>query len=111
MSKGLLLDVTPGGVEHRAHVEDDGETLITSEFQSTAAEKHILDDCQRMRGLAHRRGTAFQFAGRIPLVLHQLWKREFQRDGYIKTMTWGSFLAMKLNSRDYANLRVQDKKL
>jgi hypothetical protein len=110
-TKGLLLDVTPGGVEHRAHVQDDGDTLITSEFQSTRVESHILDDCQRLRGLSHRKGTAFQFAGRVPLVLHQQWKKEFRTQGYANTMTWPAFLAMKLNSRDFSNLRVQDKKL
>lgn len=109
MSK-RLLDVSPTGVQHYVEVEDDGDTLVTIEHTPTVIEDEILDSCAVARSLHQKKGAAFQFAARIPVNTHQQWKREFVRDGYVKTMTWAEFEVMKLNNRDNCNLRTGYKR-
>ena len=103
MGKRLLLDRSPTGVEHYVHVDPDGFTY--EEHTPTHIESQILDDCARMRSLAQNNNSAFKLAARIPINTHAGWKKEW-REKYSDTWTWQTYLAMKLNSRDYENLRV-----
>ncbi len=108
MGKLIQLDVSPNGIQHSVEVDENGFGYF--EHQTTADEQIILDDCARLRGLAQRKGSAFQFAGKIPLVTHALWKKEW-REKHRETFTWPTFLAMKMNNRDYGKLKVLDGKL
>ncbi len=108
MGKRILLDVSPTGVQHYAEVDEDGFTY--QEHQSNAVEQSILDECQKLRGLAQNRQSNFRFAGKVPLVTHQLWKKEW-REKYSDTYTWQTFLAMKMNNRDNKKLNVLEQSL
>jgi hypothetical protein len=58
--------------------------------------------------LQQRKGSAFQFAGKVPLLTHQQWKQEW-RTKYSDVVTWPTFLAQKMNSRDYSKLNIGGK--
>ena len=105
MGQKFLLDVAPTGVQHRIEIDHDGDTLTTIEHTPTRIESEILDDCARLRGLAQRKGTAFQHAAQIPINTYNAWRKEW-RENYADTYTWATFETMKLNSRDNANLRT-----
>lgn len=105
MSKRILLGHSPTGVTHTAHIEGDGDELIVSEFTPTRIEHEILDDCARLRSMTQNRGRAFRLAAKVPIQQHTRWKQEWRRTAS-DTYTWPTFLAMKLNSSDYKNLRI-----
>ncbi len=105
MSKGILLDVSPTGVQHYAHVDPDGEVLTLVEHTPSSVEQTILDDCARKRSLVQRRGAQLQHAASVPINTHAAWKREW-REHFSDVYTWQTFLVMKLNSRDNCNLRT-----
>lgn len=108
MGKRILLDVSPTGVKHEVEVDEDGFTY--NEHQSNAVESVILDECARLRGLAQNRRSNFKFAGKIPLVTHALWKKEW-RETASDSMTWPTFLAIKMNNRDNSKLNILDQSL
>lgn len=104
MSKRLLLDVSPSGIEHSVEVDNDGDSITLIEHQPTLVEQQILDENQRLRSL-HQRKSNFQHAARIPLLTWEMWRKEWAA-GPCKTMTWQQFEVMKLNSRDNHKLRT-----
>lgn len=104
-----LLDVSPTGVQHYAEVDGDGDELTLIEYTPTEVEDEILESCDQMRSL-HQNGRAqLQHAARIPTNTYQQWKREYRESGAWKTLTWGQFEVMKLNSRDNCRLRTGRK--
>ena len=108
MGKRLLLEVSPTGVQHFVEVDEDGFTY--QEHQSNDVERGIIDECQKLRGLHQNRQSNFRLAAKIPLVTHQLWKKEW-REKYSDTWTWQTFLAMKINSGEYSKLDILEKSL
>ena len=111
MSKKLLLDVAPTGVEHYAIVENDGDTLVTVEHTPTRIESEILDSCAQMRSLHQRSGSGLQHAARIPINTYEQWRKEWheeRRRG--SSITWQQFEVAKLNSRDNSRLRTGFKR-
>ena len=107
MGKIVLLDQSPTGVNHLAEVDDKGITF--AEHTPTVVEQQILDDCAKKRGLVQRKGSAFQHAGQIPINTHAAWKREW-REHFSDRVSWPTFLAQKMNSRDYGRLRTDEGK-
>lgn len=99
----ILLDVSPTGVQHYAHVSDD--ELITEEFTPTSIEKLILDSTAELRnhGVQSRK-SMFRHAARIPINTFYIWKKKYRTEGYDKTMTWGEFEIMMLNSSSNTKL-------
>ena len=111
MSKKLLLDVAPTGVEHYAIVEDDGNTLVTVEHTPTRIESEILDTCAQMRSLHQRPGARLQHAARIPINTYEQWRKEWHAERMRgSSITWQQFEVAKLNNRDYENLRTGYKR-
>lgn len=106
MGNKLLLDISPTGVQHS--IESDENGFYTVEHTPTVVEDEILDECSRLRSLHQRKGT-FQLAAKVPILTHEMWKQEWHTK-YRETWTWPTFLAMKLNSREYQNLRVGHKR-
>lgn len=104
MGQKLLLDVAPTGVQHSVEIDHDGGGFYAVEHTPSWVENKILDDCARLRSL-HQRRSAFQHAAQIPINTYYQWKREW-RERYSQVFTWSTFEIMKLNSRDYANLRT-----
>ena len=109
VSKRFLLQVSPTGVIHEAHINADGNELIVSEHTPTRIENEILDHCHKLRGLVQNRRSSFQHAATIPIQQHTRWKQEW-RAKYAQVMTWQTFLASKLNSRDFEYLRTGHKR-
>lgn len=108
MGKRILLDVSPTGVEHHVDVDEDGFTYI--EHTPTWVDNEILDNCSKLRGLHQNSRSAFKFAGQVPINTHAAWKKEW-REKYSDTVTWPTFLAQKMNSRDNSKLNILDIKL
>ena len=104
MGKKLLHEISPTGVHHHIEIDSDGNGFTSVEFTPDSVERHILDDCARMRDLHQNKGSAFKLAARVPIGLHAIWKKEW-RTKYRDTWTWPTFIAMKLNSSDFKNLR------
>lgn len=104
----FLLDISPTGVHHRAHISHDGDELILEEYTPTLIENEILDSCARLRSL-HQTGRHFQHAARIPINTYHAWKKEW-REKFSDKFTWQTFEAMKLNNRDNCNLRTGFKR-
>ncbi len=110
MSKKLLLDVSPTGVEHYAQIEDDGDTLLTVEHTPTRIENEILDSCAQLRGLHQKRG-GLQHAARIPINTYNQWRKEWEAERRRGSqITWPQFEVAKLNSRDFGRLRTGFKR-
>ena len=109
MSKRLLLDVSPTGVQHSIEIDHDGDSFTAIEFTPTHVEDEILDECAKLRGLAQTKGRAFQLAAKIPFNTYIAWKKEW-REKYVDTWTWPTFEAMKLNNRDYGKMRAGYKR-
>lgn len=106
----ILLDVSPTGVQHYAHVSDD--ELITEEFTPTSVENIILDSNAELRNHHFvNKKAAFRHAARIPINTYMIWKKKFRDEGYWKTMKWGEFEIMMLNSSDHSKLLTGVKSL
>ena len=103
MGQRFQLETSVTGVQHSVDVDENGFTYI--EHTPTSVEDIILDECAKLRALRQRKTGAFQLAAKVPINTHAQWKKEW-REKYKDTWTWQTFLAMKLNSREYENLRV-----
>jgi len=91
--------------ESRIHFE--GEKLITEEVQDV---EPVLDRAQQLRGLSQNSRAQTRMVASIPLVVYHNWKKEW-RASHHSNWTWQTFLAMKINSRDYSKLRTSDMKV
>lgn len=107
--QSFLLDVSPTGVQHKAHISADGDELILEEYTPTAVEKEILDSCAAMRSVAQTKGRGMQLAARTPINTWMAWRKEW-REKYSKDWSWATFESMKLNSREYSNFRTGYKR-
>lgn len=106
MGQKLLLDLSPTGVQHSIESDEDG--FFAVEHTPTIVENEILDECAKLRGLHQKQHGAFRLAAKVPILTHEMWKQEWHK---VKDKwTWPTFLAMKLNSREFANLRVGHKR-
>ena len=105
MSKRLLHELAPTGVQHWIELDADGGGFTAVEFTPTEIETHILDDCARMRDLHQRKSSNLRLAARVPIGLHAIWKKEWMQN-HRGDCTWQQFLAMKINSSDFKNLRT-----
>ena len=103
MAREFLLDVSPTGVQHSVAFEDD--YLYTVEHTPDVVEQEIVDSCSRLRGLHQRSKSNFRFAGRVPINTYTAWKKEW-KEKYHKQVTWPTFLAQKMNSREYSKLNI-----
>lgn len=109
MGKKFLLDVSETGVQHSIEIDNDGDGFTAIEFTPTRIENEILDSCATLRGLHQNKASSFKHAARIPINTYNMWKEEWRKH-YSQTYTWQQFEAMKLNSRDFENLRTGHKR-
>jgi len=106
MGHKQLLDVSPAGILH--YVESDENGFHSIEHTPTVVEEEILDECAKLRGLHQDTGKGFKLAAKVPLLTHQQWKQEWRK--VADKWAWPTFLAMKLNSNEFQNLRVGHKR-
>ena len=104
----ILLDKSSTGVEHYVHVGD--REIVLEEFAPTSVDQIILDEAHRLRNTEQRKGAALRHAATVPINLYQGWRKEWRRK-YSDKWEWRTYLAMKLNSPDYAYLRTGVKRL
>lgn len=107
--KSFVLDVSPTGVYHKAHIANDGSEMVIEEYTPTSVENQILDECARLRSLHQTTGRGMKLAAKIPSNTHAAWKKEW-REKYSQVYTWSTFIAMKLNSRENEKFRVGHKR-
>lgn len=105
MAKRLLHELAPTGIQHWIEIDSDGDGFTSVEFTPDEVETHILDDCARMRDLNQNKASNFRLAARVPFGMHTIWRKEWM-EKHRDTWTWQTFLAMKINSSDFKNLRT-----
>ena len=106
MGKLFHLENSPTGVQHYVDVDEDGFTYV--EHTPTLVDDAIIDECSKLRALHQNKASNFHFAGKIPINLHTAWKKEWRETARDK-MTWPTFLAIKMNNRDFSKLNVGGK--
>lgn len=109
MGRILRLGNSVTGVQHSVEIDHDGDGFTLVEFTPDSVEREILDDCSRLRSLHQNSRATFKHAGKVPIGLHAIWRKEW-REHYSDTWTWQTFLAQKLNSREFQNLRTGYKR-
>ena len=108
MGKRILLDKAETGVEHYVDIDSDGNGFTTVEYTPGHVEQTILDSCHAVRDLRQSGKSKMRLAARVPIGVHALWRKEWE-EKYQDTWSWMTFKVMKLNSRDYENLRTGGK--
>lgn len=103
----LVHEIDSAGIE--TTIDYDGSSLEVKQHVATRYDQNVLDKCKEVRSI-HQVGRHYRWAAETPLLLNKKWQREFVEKGYDKTMKWGEFKAMKLNSREYQNLRCGYKR-
>ena len=101
-------NVTPGGVSSELILEHD--QVVLREHQHV---KPILDENARMRSQVQF-GTkigGMKLAARVPAITYAAWRREYRETAHKHGITWNTFRAIKLNSRDFSEFRVDPGKL
>jgi hypothetical protein len=98
-----------GIIQNVISVNDD--ELITRDIMAGHHVQAILDSNKRVRNdNAYNKKAQGRLAARIPLPVYHMWSKEWKasRSQY---MTWQTFLAAKINSRDYSYLKTQPGKI
>jgi hypothetical protein len=108
VGKRIRLENSPTGVQHSIDIDPDGNGFTSIEYTPGHVEKEILDSCHAIRDLRQPKTASLRFAARTPIGLHQIWRKEWE-EKYRDTWTWMTFKVMKLNSRDFENLRTGGK--
>lgn len=108
MGKRILLEKSETGVEHYVDIDSDGEGFTAIEYTPGHVEQSILDSCHAVRDLRQSSKASLRFAARTPIGLNALWRKEWE-EKYQDKFTWMTFKVMKLNSREYENLRTGGK--
>lgn len=88
-------------------IHQDSEHLVTEEVQDVTP---VLDRNQELRSQSHNKKAHMKPVASIPLVVYHNWKKEW-KSIYRQHWTWQTYLAMKINSRDFSKLRTSDLRL
>lgn len=104
----FLLDRSPTGVEHFAHVSDD--ELILEEHTPSSVDAAVVDECARLRSLTPNKKAQMRHAGQIPINLYTKWRQEWMAK-FRDVWTWKTWLIMKMNSAEFKNLRTGVRRL
>lgn len=91
----------------KTFVDVHGNELFIKRTQDV---QPILDANQRLITLEQNKKLDFRLAARIPKLTYYEWKREWN-EKYSDDWEWSTFLAMRLNSRDYTKFRTEDMRI
>lgn len=98
-----------GVIQNHIHVNDD--ELITRDVMPAHHVQSILDlNAATRNDKLYNRKAEGRLAARIPIPTWTEWRREWMNTRR-QYCTWQTFLAAKINSRDYSYLRAQDQKI
>lgn len=92
---------------NRSRVWVDGNQVISQDLMSARNVQSILDTNAERRAMGPNRKAHGRLVASVPNVIHNEWKKEW-REKYADKWEWMTFVAMKLNSRDYSYLRTTD---
>lgn len=82
--------------------------IVTKDYQDV---QPILDNNARLRAQnGNRQGRNGTWVADIPITLLWEWKKDWRRNHSDK-WEWKTFLAQKINSRDYLKLRVTEGRI
>jgi hypothetical protein len=103
--KKIALEQGAHGTSTEIWIGDN--EIITVE---KANAKPLLDQNQRLRNAGvHRKGGMRPVAS-VDVVTFHNWKKEW-RERHSDKWTWQTYLAAKLNDRDYSKFRTQDSRI
>lgn len=98
-----------GVIQNHIHVNDD--ELVCRDVMPGHHVQTILDLNKATRNdQLFNRAAEGRLAARIPLPLYTEWRKQW-RETRRQHCTWQTFLAAKINDRNYSYLRAQDKKI
>lgn len=92
------------GVRSKLHVLDDSIVI-----QDHMDAQPILDQNARMRNQARRMRNGYHAAS-IPVTIYYEWRKEWMRE-HRQHWTWKTYLASKLNSREWMKLRTTEARI
>lgn len=104
----------PFGVKREFTIDADG----THTWMDTEDATPVLDHAKSMRQVNRLEGkmrtrNGTWIGATVPRVIYAKWKQEFNdtRHKRYEVMSWNTYFTMKLNSREFQNLRHTDGKL
>ncbi len=110
MSNFKHIQLSDNGIIKNVISVNDDE-MIARDIMPGHHVQTILDANARVRNdNMHNSKAAGRLAARIPLPTYQTWRKEWQIKGR-NHATWATFLAAKINSRDFSYLRTQPGKM
>ncbi len=84
----------------------NGEAIV----KTTQDVTNILDTNAFWRNNARQNSKEIRLAASIPTNEYYKWQKEW-RETMADKWTWRTFLAMRLNSRDYSKFRTEDMRI
>ena len=94
------------GTRTKLHISDN--EMILQDHQDCQA---ILDENAAMRNMPQARSIRSGYlAARIPVTIYYEWKKDW-RANHRDKWTWHTYLAMKVNSRDWCKLKVNERRM
>lgn len=104
--KELLSD--NGVVQTVLHM--NGDEMVTQDVINGRRMQTFLDDNQKLRREGVNSKAQGRLAARIPITLYTSWRREWERK-YKQDWTWKTYLATKVNNRDYSKFLTGVKQI
>jgi hypothetical protein len=95
---------------NRSRVWVGEKEVVTQDIMPGKTVQKLLDENHRLRQDGFNKKAHGRIAARVPMVMLYEWQKEW-RQTYRKDWTWKTYLAMKINSRDYAHLRTTHMKI
>lgn len=93
------------GTYSDVRVNDD--ELISRDIMPGHAVQSILDGNHELRATRQNPKAFGRHAARIPKTVWTEWRKQWMTT-HRQDWTWQTFLAMKLNSRDYSHLKTHE---
>lgn len=107
MERRILQQSPDQALQHNVYLDDDVNTAVVETVQDV---EPILKTNKELRN-SGRNTRAQSFIGAsVPIHLHYKWVREW-KEHHADKWELGTYLAMKVNSRDYSELRTTDMKI
>ena len=95
------------GTRTKLHISDS--EIILEDASDKRGLQALVDDNARIRNQGHSLRGGY-LAARIPADLYAKWRKDW-RTNHADKWLWKTFLAQKLNSRDWLKLRTVDSKI
>lgn len=99
------LGLNPNGTRTKIHVSDN--EIVAQDWQDA---QPILDSNAAMRSSGAKMGRNGYLAAEIPITIYVEWRKDWKRNHSDK-WEWKTYLAQKLNSKDWLKLRTMETRI